>query len=118
LPLINRCVVIVKPKKSFLEWCREAIPDRELTLDSLRREPGTYLLSEYTYDAEQPEVLRNFFDLIFDIELQGWVIDEDLWPRDRRFEVFQKWFDLEFSSMVVDLVDAPLQHDEDEQVDA
>jgi hypothetical protein len=52
----------------------------------------------------------HFFDLIF--ELEGWYTDESAWPKDRSLATFLEWFDVEFSTMVVDLVDAPLQREE------
>ncbi len=43
--------------------------------------------------------------------LAGWVTDEALWPRDRTFEMFREWFEVQLSSIVQDLyVDEALEY--------
>lgn len=118
MPLVNRCAVVVKPRRPFLEWLNLLLDDRDLSLESVRNEPHIFLLSEYVYDDEQPEILEHFYDLIFEIVLQSWITDEPLWPADRSFTMFQDWFDVEFASMVIDLVDQPLTYDDGKKIDA
>ena len=118
MPLVNRCAVIVKPKRPFLDWLNGLSEDRDVSLESVRSEPHVFLLSEYIYDDEQPDVLNHFYDLVFEIVLHAWITDEKLWPADRSFEMFQNWFDTEFGSMVIDLVDQPLTYDDSEKIDA
>lgn len=112
LPTINRSVAIVTPKRPFFDWCREALEDTELTFDDLIATPGVYLLPDCELDTDKLKYLDQYFDLIFEEELAAWVADDSLWPADRRFKVFCEWFNVHLSSMVVDLVDGPLDHDE------
>ncbi len=56
-------------------------------------------------DDEQGELLREFYELIFEQELMGWCTDPQTYPSPRTFEMFRKWFDVEFHSMVFDLID-------------
>ena len=44
--------------------------------------------------------------------IEGWWTDEADWPRLRDLELFKKWFEVVFHSMIEDLTDAPL-FDED-----
>jgi hypothetical protein len=38
--------------------------------------------------------------------------DESDWPKVRDLKLFREWFDIKFHSLVLDLVDEPLEDDE------
>ena len=105
MELLNRCAVIVKPLRPYLEWAKgdDAEGLAELVFENLRREPHVYLLPEYEDPASQQEVLKEFWPAIFEAMLAGWVTDEGLWPKNRTLGMFQKWFEIQMSSMVQDL---------------
>ena len=43
--------------------------------------------------------------------LKGWLTDEAYWPKNRTFEMFGEWFQIQMSSIVEDLVVAePLEY--------
>ena len=46
--------------------------------------------------------------LILEDQLSGWWTDENDWPKIKDMETFREWFDLEFHSLVINLVDGPL----------
>lgn len=50
-------------------------------------------------------MLRDSCEEIFEEQLAGWYTDESVWPRDRGFHVFRRWFDYHHHSMVIDLSD-------------
>jgi hypothetical protein len=50
---------------------------------------------------------------IFQEQLAGWYRDESVWPQDRSFDEFRRWFDYQHHSMMIDLCDEPLIHDVD-----
>jgi hypothetical protein len=58
-------------------------------------------------------VLKKCFDSIFSEELAGWYNDPSVWPDRRTVKMFREWFEVEFASMITDLSDDPLLHDED-----
>ena len=49
---------------------------------------------------------------LFERELSEWYEDKALWPKPRTLKMFKEWFKVEVSTMVVDLVAAPLIDDE------
>jgi hypothetical protein len=108
MPLLNRSLLIVRPRRPFLDWCRKLDGSDGVTLEELREEPTGYLLSEYEDEDDREPVLAHFWDLVFEHELMAWSDDEALWPRERTFAIFQQWFEVEMSSLVIDIVDAPL----------
>lgn len=106
---INRCAVTVRAKQPFLDWL-EGLPDMlDMTLEEVNEDPSVYLLPEVDDLADQEDLLAGFYDLIFEEELVGWWTEEDDWPQVRTLGLFMEWFEVEFHSMIVDLVeDEPL----------
>ena len=81
-------------------------------MDIVNEDNAAYLLPDLDYGNEEKELLARFFDLIFEEQLNGWWTEKSDWPVDRDLTTFNKWFDVEFHSVVLDLVDAPLKDDE------
>ena len=70
-------------------------------MDELRVDSTAYLIPEQEPDPDA--WLKRNFKTIFEIELDGWCADPSLWPADRSFKVFKKFFRLHYSSTVIDL---------------
>jgi hypothetical protein len=106
---LNRSAVVVKPKQPLLDWLHAADPtSQDLSLRDLVREPTIYLFPECDTQAELDDALRERCEEIFTQQLAGWFNDETTWPQDRALEVFRRWFDFQYHSMLVDLCDDPL----------
>jgi len=104
--------VIVKAKEPFIQWLKSLPDPMDISLAEVNDDTSVYLLPDYEDDDEQDEVLRRFYGPIFEEQLDGWWTDERDWPRDRTFALFTRWFEVEFHSLVIDLVDAPLEAEE------
>ena len=109
---VNRSLLIVRAKKPFLDWLQSLPDPANVTLSEANEDNTVYLLPEFEYAYEQEKILGHFFDLIFIEQLMGWWQDDRDWPPDRSFEVFTEWFDVEFHSLVLDLVDEPLMRED------
>ena len=83
-----------------------------MSRDAINKDNTAYLLPDLEYGFEEDELLERFFDLIFEEQLNGWWTEQNDWPKERDLATFKKWFEVEFHSVVLDLVDAPLQDDE------
>ena len=103
--MINRCIVIVKVKEPFLQWLANLPDPTHSTAERVNRDNTAYLLPDYDNDAGEGKVLKQYYDIIFEEQLSGWWLDEKDWPKDRTFKMFKEWFDVEFHSVVEDLVD-------------
>lgn len=113
MDVINRSAVIVMPAEPFLDWLHRAdSTNGELTLQDLRREPTIYLLPEYNTEDEALDHLRAVCGEIFEEQLNGWYRLSSAWPVDRSFEAFSRWFEYRFHSMLFDLCEESLEHDE------
>jgi hypothetical protein len=108
---INRSLIVVKPKQPFLDWIRSVDPDQTLDLKDISDDPTAYLIPECGTDEEREQIIDWCADFLFEQELWSWYTDEDLWPVRRDAQTFREWFEVEFHSLVFDVVgDIPLQH--------
>lgn len=105
---INRNIVIIKPKKPFLDWLSK-LPDsdEEITLEDLRTDCLSFLIPEMGSADEVFALIGEHYRQIFDAELMAWHTLEQHWPKSRTFAKFRDWFDVEFHSEVLDLADMP-----------
>ena len=113
---INRSLIILRPKQSFLDWARSLDDEsNDLTLESLNEESTAYLIPEILEDSDQEEFLKTCYDILFEEQLEGWWTDEAAWPQQRDLRMFLDWFEVEFHSLVFDLSDEPIGVVEDEE---
>jgi len=101
---INRAISVVKSNKPFLDWLHSIENDgnSKITMEDLLRECSTFLLPDYDFESEYKQAIKDIYEDIFEIELEGWYTDESLWPKDRSYKVFCEWFDIEIHSCVYD----------------
>lgn len=115
--MINRAALILKYKKPAIKWINEADPvndDPQITADDVNQERTVYLLREDV--AETPELLEEWVrmnvDVLFERELEGWYPDENLWPKNRTYNLFKKWFETECHTVIEDTVGEPIIDEE------
>ena len=108
--MLNRGVLIVRPKQPFLAWAAQ-LDDSGLVPDATG-EQTVYLVPEFEDDDEAQRVLKRVFAEVFERELFGWHTDETAWPTNRTFSLFRKWFDIELHSVVEDLCEFEIVDDE------
>lgn len=106
--MVNRCVVMIRAKEPFQDWLRGLPNPGDFTLDEVNHDTTAYLLPDYEDDRRRTRILSRYFDLIFEEQLAAWWTDEKDWPSKRNLRMFRRWFDLEFHSIVLDLVDGPI----------
>ena len=112
---VNRGLVILLPKQPVLDWIMRVDPEPpDMTLAELRQEPDSFLISQRSVqsvrDAER--WVHRRWKLFFEQFLYDWYTDESWWPKARSLKMFREWFDVQYSSMVWDLADELLEHDD------
>jgi hypothetical protein len=102
-PMINRSVLIVRPRQPFLDWAAglngsDRVPD-------VHGEQTIYLIPLYATEEHAWEIVKYVYPEVFENELWAWHTNESAWPQRRSLATFKKWFSVEFHSVVVDLGD-------------
>ena len=69
------------------------------------------MLPQYDTEEEALSLLEKVCAEIKE-QLDGWYRVPSSWPVNRDFDTFQLWFEYRFHSMLVDLCEDPLEHDE------
>jgi hypothetical protein len=110
--MINRAVLIVRPKQPFLDWAAQL--DDSGLLPNVEGEQTVYLIPEYRDDDEAQEVVEEIYSDVFENELFGWHTDESAWPAQRDFTTFLEWFTIELHSVVEDLCADEIIDDDDD----
>ena len=105
MSVINRSAVIIRPLPPYLAWAKQDDTTNiaERVFEDLRTAPHVYLLPEYEDAESEREVLEDFWPELFAAMLNGWLTDEQQWPKDRTREMFREWFDVQMCPVVDDL---------------
>lgn len=69
----------------------------------------TYLLPDYEEYKKIENWLKRNFDKLFTEQLNGWYLDETLWPENRTFKMFKEWFEYTICTIVWDLGTDPIE---------
>lgn len=114
--MLNRTALLLRYKKPAIRWINEVDPvegDIVLSEKQVNTERTVYLISDEAGDsgATKQEWIKRNFRQLFELELEGWYTDPDLWPGPLTLKLFHEWFDPEFNTIIIDTVDEPLFDD-------
>jgi hypothetical protein len=111
--VLNRCAIVLRPKRPFLSWIEtvQRTMPKEYRID-VDDDQTVYLIPSSESWNSIDEVLASMYPAMFEHELSEWYDDPALWPKPRTLKMFKEWFKVEVSTMIVDLVAAPLVDDE------
>ncbi len=108
--MVNRCAIVLTAKAPFIQWANalDAKGPRyeECWVDE---GPPIYLGPDANSLDDVNRFIRRNFGFFFEEELVGWCTDETLWPQKRTYRVFTEWFAIRIHTVVIDMVDAPLE---------
>lgn len=110
--MVNRGMLVVKAKEPFREWISLLPASDHITIKDINDDCTAYLVPEFEDDHERDRILKKIYSDIFVEQLFDWCIDEDRWPQKRTLTLFKRWFELEFYSVVEDLVEGELYTEE------
>lgn len=107
---LNRGLVLVRPKQPFVDWVRDADPGpgTPVSEDVAREAVEAFLIPQFDMTPDSHAWVRENFDLMFEIALDSWYTDPELWPQNRDWKTFNRWFDVELIKVAWDLVNQPL----------
>jgi hypothetical protein len=111
--MINRAALFLKYKLPAVEWINEADPynSPRISLEEINQNVTVFLLDHY----ERQELLQwlklNYRNLFQEV-LFEWYVDESLWPKKLSYDLFNRWFDVEYHEIVRDTLGTPIFDDD------
>ena len=96
---INRSMLFISYKQPFYDWLKYHDKDTDIT-EVL--EGNAYLLPQFEFPEELEHYLSKNFDRFFVSELFDWYTFPKMWPKKRTWQLFNEWFDIKFTVMVLD----------------
>jgi hypothetical protein len=102
---INRAALIVRPKQPYVDWANSMDDGRpKADLRQLREEPSIYLVEDIDSLEDFAGLIDEYWEWIFQEQLNGWMRDPEAWPEELTHEMFLEWFDCELSTMIWDML--------------
>ncbi len=105
---INRMVVTLIPRQPYIDWANgfdDGGPNMEV--ESVY---ATSILISDSYDEfNYEEYLKRHYKELFEMELEAWMTDPDLWPKNRDYKTFSKWFRVVPSDAVLEMGRGPIR---------
>jgi hypothetical protein len=102
-----------KPAQPFLDWLHQWIRQARTSRSKIYNErPTIYLVPECDTEDQAVEYLGKSAGTIFEEHLDGWYRVPAVWPTKRDLATFQCGFEFSVHSMILDLCDDVLEHEE------
>ena len=112
---INRGLIVLLPKQPVHDWIMRVDPNPpQLTLEELRQEQDGFLVSQHQVETieDAERWIHRRWKMFFDLFLHDWYTDESWWPKNRSLKMFKEWFEVQYHSMVWDLSDETIEHED------
>lgn len=102
--IVNKTIITVTPKAPFIAWVQSTDESSaDIKAENITESPNAYMVDD-TEDGLDPEkLIKNNFKALFEGELNGWIVDESIWPSRRDLQTFQKWFQVTVHGQIFDL---------------
>ena len=109
---VNRSVAVVRPREPYVKWATSVDADVKDFEEDARAHVSVYLIPPDPKEEQEAAPMSQWFAQIFESELEGWYLDEESWPQQRDLKTFQEWFEVAVTSVVTDLVEGAVLHEE------
>ena len=110
---INRCVILIRPKKRYYEWGNNLEKTEEQHVEE-GSFGNAYLLKELDSGTKEEvrKALKKHWRRIADEEFVSWWTVEDDWPQLKSIKDFELYFEWNFTEIVFDLENTDLIREE------
>jgi len=111
---VNRDVLILFPKQPLFDWINYIFPDNKLECPKpMAHDAGdVFLIPEFTHPDDAIEYVKENFIEFFEQELFDCTTDENLWPDNLTWELFENWFHYSIQSVVMDTLDEEIEKED------
>lgn len=107
---INRHLVILMPRQPALDWIKRVDPNPpNLSLDDVRQDQNAFLIPETDGQEDAERWIQRRWAMFFENFLNEWYTEPACWPQKRTFKMFKEWFEIQYHSMVWEMMpDEPM----------
>jgi len=109
---LNRTLIVITPKQPYIDWLKSLeVSGFDFVLENYQNDGGCYLIdeTEFSKQSEFKKFIGKNYLYFFEKELCGIEPNKGKWPLVRNLETFNKWFNVNYHSVIVDLSQLPLQ---------
>lgn len=119
MQIINRDLIVVTPKQACVDWANALGEDFELQMEDMSGHDAasSFLIPEFEDEDEALEWMEEGAEGWFSLLLMEWTDDRTKWPEDLSWENLNNFFHINYQSMVMDLVNEPIEKDSDDDYD-
>ena len=108
--MVNRGLLVMKAKEPFREWVASLAGKEKITLRDINQDSPAYLVPECENDLQKAGFIETQYADIFIKQLLRWCPHDSQWPRNRTLSLFNRWFELEYHTMLEDLAEDDMSH--------
>jgi hypothetical protein len=119
MQIINRDLLVITPKQACVDWANALGEDFELQMDDMNGHDAasSFLIPEFEDEDEALEWMEEGAEGWFSLLLMEWTDDRTKWPEDLSWENLNNFFHVNYQSMVMDLVNEPIEKDSEDDYD-
>lgn len=101
---IDRMALVLRPRQPFIDWLKAIADDEHVTDQTLQTDPTVVLVPVIDNEEELGVYVAQNYRPWLEHEFGSWCLKEEDWPKDRDLQAFQKYFDLDIHSLVIDSI--------------
>lgn len=119
MQIINRDLLVITPKQACVDWANALGEDFELQMEDMSGHDAasSFLIPEFEDEEEALEWMEEGAEGWFTLLLMEWTDDRTKWPEDLSWENLNNFFHVNYQSMVMDLVNEPIEKDSEDDYD-
>ncbi|MBN2735841.1 MAG: hypothetical protein JXR70_02595 [Spirochaetales bacterium] len=119
---INRGALIVTPTDEFHLMVAKLLEDEAAETENMQdHDSSTLYLVEPELDPVTNETIDEYVKTIFSTiaiaELEAWIDDTTLMPKNITWETFQEWFSYSYQSLIFDIMEDDIMYEDDYEDD-
>jgi len=113
---MDRYALILTPSKEMIDWVNEVLEDSPIDYESLKGHDGSdvFLIDEFDNVDEAEVWLKDNHYMFLEEMLIGWVENDELWPKELDWKLFEKFINYSIQTVVYDI--AGESQDEDDLI--
>ena len=106
---INRYALITRPSPALIDWVNTVFPDDPVDYAEIDKEQhdqkDVILIPEFDDVDEALNWVKENCETFLEQILDSWCTDEETWPEDLDWPLFERFIDYSIQSVVTDTVD-------------